>query len=138
MVKQEHLDAVFSALADPTRRTILARLAEGEATVGELAEPLPMSGPAVSKHLKVLEGAGLITRHRDGRVHRLGFNGAAMAEAVAWVTHYHRFWTDQFDALARYLAEHGDEAPREAPGEAPREAPREAPESQTEIKEDRS
>ena len=105
MVKQNHLDAVFAALADPTRRAILARLADGEATVGELAEPLPMSGPAVTKHLKVLEGAGLITRRRDGRVHRLGFNGEAMAEAAAWIPHYRRFWEGQFDALARYLAE---------------------------------
>ncbi len=126
MVKQNHLDAVFSALADPTRRAILARLAEGEATVGELATPLPMSGPAVTKHLKVLEAAGLITRHRDGRIHRLGFNGGAMAEAVAWVTHYHRFWSDQFDALARYLAEPGDAAPEQPPG------------PKKEIKEDRS
>jgi DNA-binding transcriptional ArsR family regulator len=105
MVKQNHLDAVFAALADPTRRAILSRLAEGEATVGELAAPLPMSGPAVSKHLKVLEAADLITRRRDGRVHRLGFNGKAMADAAAWITHYRHFWENQFDALAQYLTE---------------------------------
>ena len=107
MVKYEQttLDATFGALADPTRRAILARLARSEASVGELAEPFSMSLPAVSKHLKVLEGAGLITRHKDGRVHRCGLDSRPMAEAAAWITFYRRFWETQFDALERYLDE---------------------------------
>lgn len=105
MVKyNEHaLDATFRALADPTRRAILARLSKGQASVGELAEPFEMSLPAVSKHLKVLEGAELITRHRDGRVSRMEFNPDAMMGAVDWITHYKKFWESQLDKLARFL-----------------------------------
>ncbi len=97
------LSATFSALADPTRRAILARLALGEASVGELAAPFEMSLPAVSKHLKVLEGAGLLARARDGRVHRCALDAGPMKEAVDWITDYRRFWEAQFDSLARYL-----------------------------------
>ncbi|NQU59933.1 MAG: winged helix-turn-helix transcriptional regulator [Rhodospirillales bacterium] len=107
MVKySEHaLDATFHALADPTRRAILARLAQGQACVGELAEPFSISLPAVSKHLKVLEGADLITRHRDGRISRMEFNPAPMTGAAGWITYYKKFWEGQLDSLARYLEE---------------------------------
>ena len=105
MVKYQtdSLSGVFSALADPTRRAILARLALGDSSVGELAEPFEMSLPAVSKHLKVLETAGLIEREVEGRVHRCQLNAAAMKDAADWIEHYRRFWEAQFDALARYL-----------------------------------
>ena len=97
------LDATFHALADPTRRAILARLSKGQASVGELAEPFEMSLPAVSKHLKVLEGATLITRHRDGRISRMELNPAPMMGAVGWITYHKKFWESQLDRLARYL-----------------------------------
>ncbi len=119
MVNYSSLNAVFSALADPTRRAILARLAQGETSVGEVARPFAMSLPAVSKHLKVLANAGLITRQRDGRVRRLGLNPAPMAEAAAWITHYRRFWEDQFDALARYLDENDPQMRHEPKEETP-------------------
>ena len=99
------LDATFHALADPTRRAILARLAQGQASVGKLARPFAMSLPAVSKHLKVLEGADLIVRHRDGRVSRMELNPGPMMRAAGWITHYKKFWESQLDRLARYLEE---------------------------------
>ena len=92
-------------MADPTRRAILARLASGEATAGELAAPFEMSLPAVSKHLKVLEGAGLMIRERDGRVHRCRLNPAPMKQAVDWIEAHRRFWEARFDSLAQYLDE---------------------------------
>lgn len=97
------LDATFSALSDPTRRAILARLAEGEARVTELAEPFGMSLPAVSKHLKVLERAQLITRHKDGRIHRFRVNPAPIDSAKSWIETYQRFWEQQLYSLAAYL-----------------------------------
>ena len=105
MVKHhtDPLSAVFSALADPTRRAILARLALGESTVSELAAPFDMSLPAVSKHLKVLEGAGLLARARQGRVHRCQIDGRTMREAADWIEHYRAFWDGQLDALTAYL-----------------------------------
>lgn len=105
MVKYETgtLDAVFSALADPTRRAILDRLAQGEATVGELAEPFAMSLPAVSKHLGVLEDAGLVTRERDGRVRRCRMESAPLQHASAWIEEYREFWEGRLDSLAAYL-----------------------------------
>lgn len=107
MVKysQDALDATFTALADPTRRAILARLARGEASVGELAEPFEMSLPAVSKHLRVLENAGLLLRQKDGRVRRCHLIGAPLGEAADWISRYRRFWEDQLESLARYLEE---------------------------------
>lgn len=99
------LDATFGALADPTRRAILARLALGEATVGELADPFEMSLPAVSKHLKVLERAGLVARQRDGRLHRCRFEPQGIAAAADWIREQHRFWQDRFDGLEKYLEE---------------------------------
>lgn len=101
------LDATFGALSDATRRGILARLARGESSVSELAAPYEMSLPAVSKHLKVLEGAGLVTRHKDGRVHRCRLIAEPMKDAAEWIERYRVFWEEQFDALARYLAETG-------------------------------
>jgi DNA-binding transcriptional ArsR family regulator len=103
------LDAVFSALADPTRREILARLAEGEASVTELAEPFEISLPAVSKHLGVLEEAGLVTREWDGRVRHCRLVAEAMEDALAWIARYGRFWEDRFDSLGDYLAGSGVE-----------------------------
>ncbi|MBT3305564.1 MAG: winged helix-turn-helix transcriptional regulator [Alphaproteobacteria bacterium] len=107
MVKynDQALDATFHALADPTRRAILARLSQGQVSVGELAAPFEMSLPAVSKHLKVLEGADLITRHRDGRVSRMEFNPTALMGAVGWITYYKNFWDSRLDRLARFLDE---------------------------------
>jgi DNA-binding transcriptional ArsR family regulator len=106
------LDMAFAALADPTRRAILARLALGEASVGELAAPFAMSLPGVSKHLRVLEGAGLIVRRREGRVHRCRLDPAPMRRAQAWISQCRRFWEGRLDALARHL-EAGDEAGRD-------------------------
>ena len=105
MVKyQDHtLDATFAALADPTRRAILARLATGDASVGELAEPFAMSLPAVSKHLGVLEDAGLLTRQKDGRVRRCHLQSEPMRHAAQWIEQYRQFWEGQLDSLARYL-----------------------------------
>ncbi len=100
---EQTLDATFGALADPTRRAILARLASGEATVSELAQPFEMSLPAVSKHLGVLEEAGLLMRAKDGRIRRCSLLAGPMREASDWISDYRRFWEDRFDALADYL-----------------------------------
>jgi DNA-binding transcriptional ArsR family regulator len=97
------LDRTFGALADPTRRAILARLADGEATVGELARPFRVSRPAISKHLRVLERAGLVRREREGRVSRCELDGAAMRQAAEWIARYRVFWEGRLDALARYM-----------------------------------
>src|SRR6478736_1358174 len=97
------LDATFGALSDPTRRAILGRLAQGEATVGELAAPFHVSLPAVSKHLRVLESAGLLRREIDGRIHRCRLSAQPMKDAARWIEEYRKFWEHQFDALAKYL-----------------------------------
>lgn len=99
------LDRTFGALADSTRRAILARLARGEASVGELARPFRVSRPAISKHLRVLERAGLVSRTREGRVSRCELDAAAMREAAEWVNRYRAFWEGRLDALARYVEE---------------------------------
>ena len=114
MVKRQpdSLNAVFSALADPTRREILARLSEGEASVTELAEPFEMSLPAVSKHLGVLEDAGLLTREKDGRVRHCRLVPEPMQDALEWIARYGRFWEAQFDSLERYLSESRPEGKR--------------------------
>ncbi|RKH35907.1 ArsR family transcriptional regulator [Corallococcus praedator] len=98
-----HLDATFAALADPTRRAILARLASGEASVSELAEPFAMSQPAISKHLKVLERAGLISRGRDAQRRPRRLEAAPLAEATRWLEHYRQFWEENFQALDAVL-----------------------------------
>jgi DNA-binding transcriptional ArsR family regulator len=97
------LDKTFAALADPTRRAILARLALGDANVMELAEPFNMSQPAVSKHLKVLERAGLISRGRDAQARPCRLNAARLKEANDWTNDYRRFWEKRFDQLDEYL-----------------------------------
>lgn len=97
------LDLTFAALSDPTRRGILERLAEGDQCVTDLAEPYRMSLPAVSKHLRVLEKAGLIRRRKDGRVHRLKLDPKPLQKAHAWIEEYRQFWTENLDRLDNYL-----------------------------------
>ena len=97
------LSSTFAALADPTRRAILARLALGETSVGELAQPFAMSGPAVTKHLKVLERAGLISRGRAAQQRPARLEPAALKAASEWLAAYRRFWDGQFDRLDAYL-----------------------------------
>jgi DNA-binding transcriptional ArsR family regulator len=102
-VAVEQLDRTFAALADPTRRAILDRLADGEATVNELAEPFPITVQAVSKHLKVLERAGLITRARSARLRPSRLNGAPLGQAVAWLENYRPHWESSFERLEARL-----------------------------------
>ena len=102
----DQLSSTFSALADPTRRAILARLAEGEATVNQLAEPFPITLQAVSKHLKVLERAGLIARGRTAQLRPSRLQGEALKEAAEWLAEYRGFWEDRFDRLDEHLREH--------------------------------
>ncbi len=96
-------DSVFGALADPTRRAILARLAQGEATVGEIGEPFPISAPAISRHLKVLEDAALIARTRRGQQLVCRLNPAGLKTAQEWLDHYRAFWTGALDRLEVHL-----------------------------------
>jgi DNA-binding transcriptional ArsR family regulator len=105
----DQLSDTFSALADPTRRAILGRLAEGEATVNELAEPFPISVQAVSKHLKVLERAGLITRGQTAQLRPSRLEGAPLGEAADWLERYRRFWEAGFDRLEARLRETDDD-----------------------------
>lgn len=100
---RQNLDAVFSALSDPTRRAILQRLSQGEATVTELANPFEISLPAISKHLHVLESAGLLTREKEGRIHRLRLDPTALISTAEWIDHYRPLWETQLDALSSYL-----------------------------------
>ena len=102
-VRDETLDAVFSALGDPTRRQILVRLAHGPASITEIAEPFSMTLPAVSKHLRVLERAGLMRRERDGWYHRCHLETRPLESAVAFLAKYRPFWEDTLDALARHV-----------------------------------
>lgn len=99
----DQLSRTFAALADPTRRAILARLAHGQTTVNALAEPFAMSLPAVSKHLRVLETAGLIARGRDAQWRPASLVAAPLAPAADWIDDYRRFWDDSFDELAKHL-----------------------------------
>jgi DNA-binding transcriptional ArsR family regulator len=99
----DELTLVFSALADPTRRAILTRLSAGDATVTQLAEPFAMSMPAVSKHLKVLERAGLVSRGRDAQWRPVRLDAAPLEAASAWMDRYRDFWGDRFDALDAHL-----------------------------------
>jgi DNA-binding transcriptional ArsR family regulator len=101
----DDLNATFAALADPTRRAILARLASGQASVTDLAEPFEMSMPAISKHLKVLEHAGLIARGRDAQWRPCRLRARPLKRAADWIEHYRRFWTESFDRLDEYLRE---------------------------------
>ncbi|MEQ1885651.1 MAG: metalloregulator ArsR/SmtB family transcription factor [Bryobacteraceae bacterium] len=102
---QDHLSSTFSALADPTRRAILARLALGETSVTELARPFEMSMPAVTKHLKVLERAGLISRGREAQWRPCKLEAAPLKDIAGWVEHYRQFWEQSFDRLDEYLRE---------------------------------
>jgi DNA-binding transcriptional ArsR family regulator len=105
MLTSEQLDRTFSALADPTRRSILARLALGETSVKELAEPFRMTGPAVTKHLKVLENAGLIERSRAAQWRPCKLQVKPLKEATEWMEQYRQFWEDSFDRLDAYLTQ---------------------------------
>lgn len=104
---KDHLSATFSALADPTRRAILARLASGEASVSDLAKPFAkeLSLPAITKHLKVLENAGLIQKTKDAQWRNCSINAAPLKEASDWVDQYRQFWEESFDRLGEYLKE---------------------------------
>jgi DNA-binding transcriptional ArsR family regulator len=102
-MQTDPLSATFAALADPTRRAILARLSRGETSVNELAAPFDISLPAISRHLKVLEGAGLITRSREAQWRPCKLEGGALKEANAWIEQYRKFWDGSFDKLEAYL-----------------------------------
>ncbi len=104
-MQTDHLSSKFAALADPTRRAILARLALGETSVGELAEPFDMSLPAVSKHLKVLEHAGLITRSREAQWRPCKIEAGALKDVDDWLERYRKLWEERFDRLEDYLKE---------------------------------
>jgi len=104
-MRSDHLTATFAALADPTRRAILARLALGERNVAELAKPFDMSQPAVSKHLKVLERAGLISRGRDAQFRPCRLETSRLKEAMVWMESYRKFWEESFDRLDAFLIE---------------------------------
>jgi DNA-binding transcriptional ArsR family regulator len=110
ITEADELTAVFSALADPTRRSILMRLMQGDASVAELAEPFSMSQPAVSKHLKVLEGAGLISRSRRATSRYSHLEAQPLKEANEWMQKYKRFWNESFDRLDQALAEYMERA----------------------------
>src|SRR5229473_4138159 len=101
----DHLSTTFAALADPTRRAILARLTSGAASVTELAEPFEMSLPAISKHLKALERAGLIARGREAQWRPCRLKAKPLKDAADWLEHYRRFWEESFDRLEEYLRE---------------------------------
>jgi len=107
----DQLTTTFAALADPTRRAILARLAEGEATVNELAEPFPVTVQAVSKHLKVLERAGLIARGRSAQLRPSRLQGESLKQAADWLAAYRGFWEGSFDRLGDHLREVQEEFP---------------------------
>jgi DNA-binding transcriptional ArsR family regulator len=113
--KDSHLDLVFAALSDATRRSVLVQLGDGSCTVTELAQPHGMSLPGFMKHLAVLETAGLIARSKEGRVVRCALDAAPMQEAAMWLSRYQRFWTDQLDALGRYLYHQEEITPWKAP-----------------------
>jgi DNA-binding transcriptional ArsR family regulator len=117
MAAPDRLSAVFAALADPTRRAIIARLADGEATVTELAEPFPISLPAISRHLKVLERAGLISRSRSGQWRSSALEAAPLKEATDWMERYRVFWDASFDRLDAHLRRVQTE--RAKPGQPP-------------------
>jgi len=115
MVTNNDLDLTFGALSDPIRRAILDRLIHGEASVGELAQPFNVSRPAVSKHLRVLERAGLVNRTRDGRVSRCGLDAGPMKDASDWVERYRRFWDNQLDQLVNYFENEPPAEPDQPP-----------------------
>ena len=103
------LDPVFAALSDPTRRAILSRLTRGEATVTQVAEPFETSLPAISRHIKVLEEAGLLARRKDGRTHHLRLVASPLKSAAQWLEQYQLFWESNLDSLDQFLQTGGDE-----------------------------
>src|SRR5689334_17248392 len=103
MRRVDELSRTFEALADPTRRALLARLTDGPSTVGELAEPFEMTFAAVSKHLRVLENAGLVSRGRDAQYRPASLDARPLRAAAAWISDYQRFWADSFDVLETHL-----------------------------------
>ncbi len=107
--KDERLDIVFSALSDPTRRHMLSRLSKQQMSVAELAEPFAMSKPAITKHLKYLERAGLIRRHIDGRVHRCELVVEPLSDVAKWLRFYETFWTQKLDQLEAHLTSQSTE-----------------------------
>jgi DNA-binding transcriptional ArsR family regulator len=115
MVKRspKALNRTFAALADPTRRRILAHLARGDQCVTDLADPYQMSLPAVSKHLRVLEKAGLLRRRRYGRIHEIHLQTEPLRQAAQWVEEYRKFWEGSLDRLAAYLEETAKQPPKE-------------------------
>jgi DNA-binding transcriptional ArsR family regulator len=121
----DHLSATFAALADPTRRAILARLALGEASVGDLAKPFDISGPAISRHLKVLEQAGLITRGREAQWRPCKLEAKALRPVDDWLERYRKLWEERFDRLDDYLralqAQGEDDKPKPPKHDKPKE-----------------
>ncbi|HWU89174.1 MAG TPA: metalloregulator ArsR/SmtB family transcription factor [Kofleriaceae bacterium] len=107
--KEDRLDLIFGALSDRTRRALLARLGQAPAKITDLAAPFEMSLPAVSKHVRMLERAGLVRRTIDGRVHRCALEAGPLEEADRWLAHYRVFWEDTLESLARYVAEDRDD-----------------------------
>ncbi|QDT96458.1 ArsR/SmtB family transcription factor [Gimesia aquarii] len=107
--RSQQLDETFFALSDPTRRAIIAHLADGDSTVAELSEPFSVSAPAISKHLRVLERAGLLTQERDGRARRCHLMPEPLKEAAEWVEKYQRFWEGKLDQLVKYLEQNQQE-----------------------------
>jgi DNA-binding transcriptional ArsR family regulator len=105
LAASQNLDLVFGALADPTRRAILARLAEKEATVNELVEPFRLAQPTISKHIKVLEAAGLVSRGREAQFRPVKLNAAPLREASMWIGNYRRFWDESLEQLDVYVKE---------------------------------
>lgn len=118
-LQDTRLDAVFHALGDATRRRMLRRLSEGELTVGQLAEPFEMSLAAASKHVKALEGAGLIQREVRGRTHVCRLDAGPLSQADAWLRHYERFWTTRFDRLEALLRQDAAPSPSSPPPSPP-------------------
>jgi DNA-binding transcriptional ArsR family regulator len=119
-METDHLSTTFAALADPTRRAILAKLAVGESSVNDLAEPFDISLPAISRHLKVLEDAGLITRWREAQWRPCRLNPEKLRAVDAWLDDYRRFWEESFDRLEEYLQELKANRNKKQPKEKPR------------------
>jgi len=113
----QHLNKTFGALADPTRRALLQRLSQGDATVNQLAEPFDISLPAISRHLKILQEAGLLERRREGKYRPCRLDGRALTEASNWITTYQQFWGGQFDSLAKFLEQTEPDSNKNKPKE---------------------
>ena len=124
MMQQDTLSQTLSALADPTRRAILARLAQGEATVNELAEPFDISLPAISRHLKVLETAGLISRGREAQWRPCHLEAAPLKQLDGWLGKYRKFWEGSFDRMDTYLSQIQQKAAPKTPGKPPKKGKR--------------